>query len=248
MPPQRLPIVDSDDGVWGDILRQYLMKEHYNDDTDNAVNGGHKTITVRAGTTGAGTAPIKLTSGSLMSSAEVGAIEFLSDDLYFTRTTGTTRDTFVFATHTQTLTNKTLTAPTIGGTSSLTGTIDYTPDTGTILSLDGTAAITRHGGGNSKSLGIGADDTLFLGGGEARQMAKRPWKSVEIAVLISMCPQITGRRGRIVEPHPSPPLVLLGMAIQYGTLVTMGRVVDSMLTRLMVFKLLHSQPSRVPKH
>ena len=85
--PQRLPIVNSDDGIWGDILRQYLMKEHYNDDTDNAVNGGHKTITVRAGTTCAGTAPIKLTSGSLMTTPEAGAIEFLTDALYFTQTT-----------------------------------------------------------------------------------------------------------------------------------------------------------------
>ena len=51
--PQRLPIVNSDDGVWGDILRQYLMKEHYNDDTDNSVNGGHQKITIRAGTASA---------------------------------------------------------------------------------------------------------------------------------------------------------------------------------------------------
>lgn len=91
--PQRLPIVGSDDGVWGDIIRQYLMKEHYNDDTDNPENGGHHKITVRAGTTAAGTAPIKLTSGSLMTTPEAGAIEFLSDKLYFTQTTGTTRKT-----------------------------------------------------------------------------------------------------------------------------------------------------------
>lgn len=93
MAEQRLPIVNSDDGVWGDIIRQYLMKEHYNDDTDNPVNGGHQKITVRAGTTGAGTAPIKLTSGSLMTSPEAGAIEFLTDKLYFTQTTSTTRKT-----------------------------------------------------------------------------------------------------------------------------------------------------------
>jgi hypothetical protein len=89
--PQRLPIVNSDDGVWGDILRQYLMKEHYNDDTDNPVNGGHQKITVRAGTATAGTAPIKLTSGTVMSTPEAGAIEFNSDTLFFTITTGTVR-------------------------------------------------------------------------------------------------------------------------------------------------------------
>ncbi len=89
--PQRLPLVDSDDGVWGDILRQYLMKEHTNNDTDNIANGGHKTITVTAGTTAAGTAPIKLTSGPLMTASEAGAIEFLSDNLYFTQTTSNMR-------------------------------------------------------------------------------------------------------------------------------------------------------------
>jgi hypothetical protein len=89
--PQRLPIVNSDDGIWGDILRQYLMKEHYDDGTSNAVNGGHQKITVRAGTATAGTAPIKLTSGTLMTAAEAGAIEFDNDSLYFTITTGDTR-------------------------------------------------------------------------------------------------------------------------------------------------------------
>ncbi len=89
--PQRLPIVNSDDAVWGDIIRQYLMKEHYNDDTDNAVNGGHQKITVQAGTATAGTAPIKLTSGTLLTTPEAGAVEFYNDAAYFTTTTGPTR-------------------------------------------------------------------------------------------------------------------------------------------------------------
>ncbi len=87
--PQRLPIVGSDDGTWGDIIRQYLMKEHYNDDTDNAVNGGHQNVTIRAGSTSK--APLTFTSGSLLSSPSSGAMEFNSDSLYFTITTGTTR-------------------------------------------------------------------------------------------------------------------------------------------------------------
>lgn len=91
--PQRLPIVNSDDGTWGDILRQFLMKEHYNDDTDNSVNGGHQKITIRAGTATAGTAPLKFTSGTLLSTPEAGAIEFNTDRLYFTQTTNTTRKT-----------------------------------------------------------------------------------------------------------------------------------------------------------
>jgi hypothetical protein len=88
---QRLPIVNDDDGIWGDILLQYLKKEHYDTGANNADNGGHHKITVRAGTTAAGTAPIKLTSGTLMSTPETGAIEFNNDSLYFTITTGTNR-------------------------------------------------------------------------------------------------------------------------------------------------------------
>lgn len=91
MQPQRLPIVDSDDGVWGDIIRQYLMKEHFNDDTDNADNGGHQKITIKAGTATAGTAPLKFTSGTLLSSPEAGAIEFAGDHYYATQTSGSTR-------------------------------------------------------------------------------------------------------------------------------------------------------------
>ena len=89
--PQRLPIVNSDDGQWGTILNQYLSKEHYDDATDNPVNGGHKTVTIRAGTATAGTAPLKFTSGTLLTVTEAGAIEFNSDRLYFTQTTSTTR-------------------------------------------------------------------------------------------------------------------------------------------------------------
>lgn len=89
--PQRLPLVNGDDGAWGDIINQFLKKEHYDDATDNAVNGGHQKITVRAGTASAGTAPIKLTSGTLLSTPEAGAIEFLTDRYYVTQTTSSTR-------------------------------------------------------------------------------------------------------------------------------------------------------------
>ena len=89
--PQRLPIVNADDAVWGDILRQYLEKEHFNDDTDNAANGGHQTVTIRPGTAASGTAPLKFTSGTLMSTPEAGAMEFNNNLLYFTITSGTVR-------------------------------------------------------------------------------------------------------------------------------------------------------------
>lgn len=91
MAEQRLPAVNSDDGIWGEILNQYITKEHYNTGINNAANGGHKTITIRPGTVTAGTAPLKFTSGDLMTAPEAGAVEFNNDRLYFTQTTNTTR-------------------------------------------------------------------------------------------------------------------------------------------------------------
>lgn len=95
MADQRLPTVNGDDGLWGDVLNEFLGKEHYNGDGNFvpgvSTNGGHKAVTIRAGTTAAGTAPIKLASGALMSTPEAGAIEFLTDGLYFTQTSSTER-------------------------------------------------------------------------------------------------------------------------------------------------------------
>lgn len=88
---QRLPIVDGDDGQWGINLNAFLSKEHYDNGTDNAANGGHKTITIRPGTASAGTAPLKFTSGTVLAAPEAGAVEFNNDRLFFTQTTGLTR-------------------------------------------------------------------------------------------------------------------------------------------------------------
>ncbi len=84
MAEQRLPIVDSDDGEWGDIINQFLTKEHYDTGVNNAENGGHKTITIRAGTATAGTAPLKFTTGTNLGTPEAGAMEFSSSVLSFT--------------------------------------------------------------------------------------------------------------------------------------------------------------------
>jgi hypothetical protein len=48
-----------------------------------------------AGTTAASTAPIKLTSGTVMTTAEAGAIEFTTDDFFATITTGAARKAFI---------------------------------------------------------------------------------------------------------------------------------------------------------
>lgn len=54
-------------------------------------------VTLAAGTTGAGTAPLKLTSGTSMTTAEAGAMEFTSNDLFFTITTGAARKRLLMA-------------------------------------------------------------------------------------------------------------------------------------------------------
>jgi len=97
MADQRLPIVNADDGAWGDILNEYLGKEHYNGDGNfvpgTSTNGSHQRLTIRPGAAGAGNSPLKFASGPLLTTAEAGAIEFNSNRLYFTQTTGPTRMT-----------------------------------------------------------------------------------------------------------------------------------------------------------
>lgn len=122
MVQQRLPAVNSDDGAWGDILNQFLQKEHYNTGADNASNGGHQHITLLAGTTATGTAPITFTSGSLMTTPAAGAVEFLTDKLYFTQTTSTTR----------------LTVATYNDASGATGDMYYRDGSGNFIRLPAT--------------------------------------------------------------------------------------------------------------
>src|SRR3989338_3785934 len=50
---------------------------------------------LKAGTTAANTAPLKFTTGTLLTTAEAGAVEFLTDDFYGTITTGAARKKFV---------------------------------------------------------------------------------------------------------------------------------------------------------
>lgn len=87
--PQRLPIVNSDDGSWGAIIRQFLMKEHVNNDTDSPDNGGHMNVTIQPGTTSA--APLTFNSGPLLTTPAKGSVEFNYNSLYFTTTSGPTR-------------------------------------------------------------------------------------------------------------------------------------------------------------
>lgn len=137
MADQRLPVVNSDDGVWGTILRQYLMKEHYNGDADfnqaTSTNGGHQFVTIRPGTTSA--APLTFASGSLLSTAAAGSVEY-DGTYYYLTTSSATRMQIVTNTAAQTLTNKTLTAPKIDTIADTNGT--------NLISLTTTASATNY--------------------------------------------------------------------------------------------------------
>jgi len=96
MAEQRLPTVNGDDGAWGDILNQYIAKEHYNTGLNNPLNGSHKAINLRPGTTADNTAPIRFNntaSSVLMTNKAAGAFEYsyTNDRFYLTQVTGTAR-------------------------------------------------------------------------------------------------------------------------------------------------------------
>jgi hypothetical protein len=92
-----------------------------------------------AGTAVAGTAPLKFTSGSLLTTPEAGAVEFLTDKYYGT-TTGGARRTFAF------LESPTFTTPNIGAA------------TGTSLQLSGLTATRPVKTDGSKNLISGTID------------------------------------------------------------------------------------------
>jgi hypothetical protein len=81
---------------------------------DNAVTAA-VSIYPRAGTATAGTAPIYLTSGTSLTSAVAGAVEFTTDDLFFTITTSTARKRIVMADAVGGLTSGRLVAATTNG-------------------------------------------------------------------------------------------------------------------------------------
>ncbi len=107
---------------------------------------------LHAGTVNASTAPIKLTSGTLMNTPEAGAIEFLTDGLYYTQTTGPTRRQIASLAGSEALTNKSINGLTI---TSSTGTLTIT--NGKTFSVSNTLTLT---GTDGSTLNIGAGGTL----------------------------------------------------------------------------------------
>ena len=107
---------------------------------------------LKAGTTAAGTAPIKLNSGSLMTVPEVGAIEFLNDNFYATITTGAVRKTIAFTD-----------AIPVKATSSevTTGTDDTKFATPKAIKDAGIVAVTFPVKASGSEINTGTDDAKF---------------------------------------------------------------------------------------
>ncbi len=88
---ERLPVVGGDDGSWGTVLNNWLLKEHYdtNDGNTNASNGMHKGVTIRAGTASVAPLTFTTTSAALLTTPAAGTLEIDSSGLlYYTQTTG----------------------------------------------------------------------------------------------------------------------------------------------------------------
>lgn len=100
---------------------------------------------LKAGTATASTAPLKLTSGTLLASPEEGAVEFVSDDLYLTIATGSARKRVVLADAAAGLTSGRVAYATTNGrltdSSALTYDGSYLRAPG-YRSSDGTAGVT----------------------------------------------------------------------------------------------------------
>ena len=102
-------------------------------------------VHISAGTTSASSAPLKFDSGSLMTTAEAGAVEFLTDKLYATITTGAARKEITL--NDAALTSGTLPVATTNGRladSALTSTNlvggTYTPTLNNTTNLDASTA------------------------------------------------------------------------------------------------------------
>lgn len=81
-----------------DNARVNALTTLFNGNTGLGVLVPTSTLHIKAGTTTAGTAPIKFTSGTNLTAAEAGAMEWDGTNLFITQTTGPTRKTIAYTT------------------------------------------------------------------------------------------------------------------------------------------------------
>lgn len=141
-------------------------------------------VTLAAGTTGASTAPLKFTSGSLLTSAEAGAVEFLTDAFYATITTGPSRKTFAF------LESPSFTTPSLGvaTATSINGLTITANGTNTLNISAGKTVVhsagTTFAGTDGKTLTISNSGTLA--GGDAFVLAIAASKTLTVSNTMTL--------------------------------------------------------------
>jgi len=88
--------IDSTASKHLNIGQTFFARDIYTDTVKTGIGIREDSITARlhikAGQTQRHTAPLKFNSGSLLTTPEVGAVEFLTDNLYYTQTTNTSRN------------------------------------------------------------------------------------------------------------------------------------------------------------
>ena len=122
---------------------------------------------LKAGTTAASTAPLKFTSGSLLTTAEAGAVEFLTDAYYGTITTGAARKTFAF------LESPSFTTPALGAAT-------YTTLSGGNITMNASSIITD----TTTGLKIGTSTTQKLGFFNSTPIVQ-PGATTDLGVVLS---------------------------------------------------------------
>jgi hypothetical protein len=82
---------------WGVYIQDNTFKNYFAGKIGlgSGITAPTALLHIAAGTATAGTAPLKFTSGVLNTAAEVGAVEYLTDDFYGTITTGAARKAFI---------------------------------------------------------------------------------------------------------------------------------------------------------
>ncbi len=128
-------------------------------------------VHIAAGSATAATAPLKFTSGTLMGTAEAGAIEFLTDDFYGTITTGAARKKFVLDDGVALTSGRVPFATTNGR---LTDDADLTFATDTLTATK--VKVGSAGGYITNDGSTGLSDTYTFGGGTSGEVATLTFK------------------------------------------------------------------------
>ncbi len=124
-----------------------------------------------AGTTAATTAPLKFTSGTSMTTAEPGAVEMTTDDLFFTITTGAARKRLVLADPVGGLTSGRVSFTTTNGRQTDVSTFLFVNTAGGRLSVGTTTATANLNVGGGATVGGSNLLALFTGAAHTNQTA-----------------------------------------------------------------------------